>query len=233
MPKFMAVHVVVLAGLVVAVTFLNFQARALTIKVQALEAAAARSVPTASKSEDPAQSRQSYTPAPDEFSTLPPGGTRSRIDETSEMPGTEAPTAPAAGATLTPAQEKAVAETVDRILKEKYGHLPKFGNPEDLEKTLAKELNLTESQKARIADILKRKREDFQALFEGGDPMAGSNMKKAMDIERRSEAAIKNELDSAQQAKYDQLKKDGKIPLGVRIQVEAEDGSQKEEFEVR
>jgi len=230
MPKYMAVHVVVLAGLVVAVTLLVFTSRALTFRLDKLEAVRHSEMPS-----KPVLGR----PAPADWMTHRGEPMNLPAESPSPAPPKQAEKSAAATAShgesseLSPAQEEAVAKAVDRILKEKYGHLPKFGNPEDLEKTLAKELNLTESQKARIADILKRKREEFQALFEGGDPMAGSNMKKAMDIERRSEAAIKNELDSAQQAKYDQLKKDGKIPLGVRIQVEAEDGSQKEEFEVR
>lgn len=229
MPKYMAVQVFVLAGLVAAVTLLIFQSRALTFRVQALEAAPRRAYL------DPGAKWMTHRSDPLELDDQKPSS------EERVHPGTRSvkppeganAAAPAESAALTPAQEQAVAQAVDRILKEKYAHLPKFGKPEDLEKTLAKELNLTESQKARIAEILKRKREELRALFEGEDATKGPPLKKGMEIERRYDAAIKNELDATQQAKYDQLKKEGKIPAGLSVQIEAGDGSQKQDIEIK
>ncbi|HEU4338818.1 MAG TPA: hypothetical protein VFS19_02015 [Planctomycetota bacterium] len=219
MPKYMAVHVVVLAGLVVAVTLLVFTARALTFRIDKLESAAEKR-----------EVKPVTTVEPDAKPTLPPTdelkpvyieGNKYGIRE---VPPPSTPVVPEKSETLTPAQEEAVAKSVDRILKEKYAHLPKNPNPEDLEKTLEKELGLSESQKVRIGEILKWKRGEQRKLFEGEDPTLGSTMKKAMDIDKKAEAAIKNELDATQQAKYDQLKKDGKIPQGVSVQIEARDG---------
>jgi hypothetical protein len=226
----MAVHVVVLAGLVMAVTLLVFTNRALTFRVDALEAARARSesgpAPRATfPPTDMNLSRSDTTPPPSEPST--PETTRPA--ETKPAPEVAA----VEGQALTPSQEQAVARAVDRILKEKYGHLPKVANPEDIEKTLEKELSLSASQKARISDLLKQKREELRALFEGDEAGKGLPVKKGMEIERRYDAAIKNELDATQQAKYDQLKKEGKIPAGLVVQIEAGDGSQKEDIEIK
>jgi hypothetical protein len=223
MPKYMAVHVVVLAGLVLAVTFLVFQSRALTIKVDRLEAARDRQaseVRDAGQAKQPAETSGGFelktdptdrgapsTPPPEETPTKPEGPTPMIPSETA--------------AELTPAQEQAVAKAVDRILKEKYGHIPKPMKPEELEKMLDQELKLSDSQKVRIGEILKWKRDEQNKLFEGEDPLSGPTMKKAMAIERKAETAIKSELDATQQAKYEQLKKDGKLPQGVMIQVEA------------
>jgi hypothetical protein len=225
----MAVHVVVLAGLVMAVTLLVFTNRALTFRVDALEAARARSEsgPAPRATFPPADmnlSRFDTTPPPEE----PAEAASKRPIETKPVVEGTAPE-PA----LTAAQEQAVARAVDRILKDKYGHLPKIANPEDLEKTLEKELALSASQKARISDLLKRKREELRALFEGDEAGKGLPVKKGMEIERRYDAAIKNELDATQQAKYDQLKKEGKIPAGLVVQIEAGDGSQKEDIEIK
>ncbi len=227
MPKYMAVHVVVLAGLVAAVTLLIFQSRALTFRVQALESSKAQDAPASS----PTPFEKS-APLEELKPTYYEGNPKYGLRQV-PPPGAAVPAQAEKHETLTPAQEQAVAQAVDRILKEKYGHLPKFGKPEDLEKVLAKELNLTESQKARIAEILKRKREELRALFEGKDPMAGSTLQKGLEIEKRYDSAIRNELDAAQQAKYDQLKKEGKIPAGLSVQIEAGDGSRKEDIEVK
>lgn len=218
MPKYMAVHVVVLAGLVAAVTLLVFQSRALTFRLEKLEAARGRAE---SERREPASPQAPVeSPAADDLKPV-------YIEKSGSMPlnplnAAPAPAAPTETASeLTPAQEQAVAKSVDRILKEKYGRLPGMTKPGDLEKTLEKELNLSASQKLRIAEILKWRRDELHKLFEGENPMAGPTMKKALDIERRAEEAIKGEIDATQQAKYDQLKKDGKIPQGVMIQVEA------------
>lgn len=229
MPKYMAVHVVVLMGLVAAVTLLVFTNRALTFRVDALEAARARSESAAAPKATPPRAdekpgRFDTTPPPEEPEATASGRpieTKPVTEETAQEPA------------LTPAQEQAVARAVDRILKDKYGHLPKIPNPEEVEKTLEKELGLSASQKARISELLKRKREELRALFEGEDAAKGPPLKKGMEIERRYDAAIKNELDATQQAKYDQLKKDGKIPAGLVVQIQAGDGSTKEDIEIK
>ena len=217
MQKYAAIQGVVLTGLVAGVTLLIFQCRALTYKVEALEAARDKMEAAA----PPAVSKPPPGELPPQVELMPPAAEPAPTRPADARPVSDSPVVE--GPTLTPAQDQAVARAVDRILKEKYGHLPKLANPEDLEKTLEKELNLTASQKARIAELLKQKREEMRAVFEGDNPMGGSSIKKGMEIERRYEAAIKNELDANQQAKYDQLKKEGKIAQGLVVQIEADD----------
>lgn len=212
MPKYMAVHVVLIAGLVVAVTFQVFQSRALTIRLQALESGSLRVDKSPLPQEDPPRGALLH---PDEL--------QSRHREP-ESPAVERnaprPDPPASEEVLiSTSLEQAVARQVDRILAEKYGHLPKIPKPEELEKLLAKELNLTESQKARIAELLARKREEMQSLLQN-DPGPGLPLKKSLEIDRRYDTLIKNELDAAQQAKYDQLKKEGKIGGGIVVQID-------------
>jgi hypothetical protein len=225
----MAAHVFVLVALTAAVTVLVIQNRALTVRLATVENALGgnRKDPLRPGSAGERESRSAGREyGAGNFAEGPDGRPARRADSDPTAPsGT--PSEPEAkmseSAALTPAFEEAVARAVDRILKEKYGHLPKIPNPEDLEKVLEKELNLTASQKVRIAELLKQKRAELGKLFtedEGG--LSGSALKKGMEIERRYEAAIKNELDSAQQAKYEQLKKDGKIPQGVVVTVDAE-----------
>ena len=226
MPKYMAVHVVVLAGLVLAVTFLVFQSRALTIKVDRLESARDRVAAErrdAGLERPPAETPGAIELRPDPVdrgapSTPPP-------EEAPSKPNNPAPGVPSeTAAELTPAQEQAVAKSVDRILKEKYGHLAKLPNPEEFEKTLEKELALSDSQRIRIGEILKWKRTEMSKVFSAEEGLlSGKSLKKAMELEAKTEELIKAELSATQQAKYDQLKKDGKIPQGVTIQVEAND----------
>ena len=220
MPKFMAIHVAILAGLVLAVTFLIFQSRALTFRLQALESATPKEGPAPSTPARAAPAEGSD--APDELKPVQvEGSSKPAVRPVTPPTSSDSPAdARAPEASLTSAQEQAVERSVDRILKEKYGHLPRMPNPDDLEKTLAKELNLTESQKARIGELVKKKRQELRELFEN-EPAAGLPLKKGMEIDRKYDALIKNELDAAQQAKYEQLKKDGKIPQGVTIQIEA------------
>ena len=224
MPKYLALHVVVLAGLVVAVTLLVFTARALTFRIDKLEAAAEkREAKAATPSETAA------TPASPSNDEPKPTYIEGSKESPREAPPPSTPAVTEKGETLTAAQEEAVAKSVDRILKEKYGHLPKIPNPDDLEKTLEKELNLSESQKVRIGEILKWKRGELRKVFEGDEGvLSGKSLKKAMEIENKTDDLIKAELDATQQAKYDQLKKDGKIPQGVTVQIDARDGPEKE-----
>jgi Spy/CpxP family protein refolding chaperone len=221
MQKYQAFHVVVLAGLVMAVTFLIFQSRALTIRLQTLEAASVRveKSPPVREPEPP----KGAPMAPTEMDA-PPARRPSEIDVESSKPAAEPSVKLAQAperAELTPAQEQAVAKAVDRILEERFGHLPKGNRPEDLEKTLERELNLTPSQKERIAEILKRKREESSSIFKGSNPFSGKVLQKAMELDAKYDTLVKNELDATQQAKYDQLKKEGKINNGISIQIDA------------
>ena len=229
MPRFMAAHVFVLVALTAAVTVLVIQNRALAHRVGTLENA------LDAKHESHARPGSA---APHESS--PPGreyGSGNFVEGADGRPVRRADSAPDApadaasasaaktveGVALTQGMEEAISRAVDRILKEKYAHLPKTSNPEDLEKVLEKELNLTASQKVRIAELLKQKAEELTKVFTSDEGiLSGNSLKKGMEIERRYEAAIKNELDSAQQAKYEQLKKDGKIPQGVSVTVDAD-----------
>ena len=222
MPKYMAIHVVVLAGLVLAVTFLVFQSRALTIKVERLEAARDRAAaaPKVPPAQPVVQPRE--TNSTDDLKPAYVEGPASALR--SPIPPTDRSAIPVEESKLTPAQEEAVAKSVDRILNEKYGHLPKVHHPEDFEKTLEKELGLSESQKIRIGEIIKWKREEQRKVFQAEEGLlSGKSLKKAMEIDNKADELIKAELSATQQAKYDQLKKDGKLQPGVTIQVEAND----------
>ena len=224
MHKYQSLHVAVLAGLVAAVTFLIFQSRALTFRLEALKAECASHAPAISVAE--AQKARPADP-PIQLEMSPPADPAppSPVRPLEGKPTMENAATPRAGnaAELTSAQEEAVARSVDRILKEKYGHLPKMANPEDLEKTLEKELNLTASQKARISILLDQKRAEMHEVFTGDNPLSGTNLKKGMEIENKYDAAIKRELDTTQAAKYEQLKKDGRIGQGIMVQIETKD----------
>ena len=226
MQKYLAVHVVVLAGLVVAVTLLVFTTRALTFRIDKLEtardrAAAAPQVPASQPTVQPRE-----TNSPDDLKPTYVEGPASALRN--PIPQADRPALPVEDTKLTPAQEEAVAKSVDRILNEKYGHLPKVHHPEDFEKTLEKELALSESQKIRIGEILKWKREEQRKVFQGEEGiLSGKSLKKAMEIDTKSEELIKAELSATQQAKYDQLKKDGKLQQGVTVQIETDDGPEK------
>ena len=223
MPKHQTFLVFVVAGLVVAVTLLVFQARALTIKLQALEARQPeKAVAPAGVRQDKAPVQEVQFEAPSMPSTPP----AEEVPRRTDVP--QKPSAPSDSllarvpvTPLTPAQEEAVSRSVDRILSEKYGHLPKNTPPEPLEKVLERELNLTASQRERITALLKKKDEESASTLHGGNPFSGKNLQKAMDLNAKYEALIKNELDANQQAKYDQLKKEGKINNGITIQINA------------
>jgi len=225
----MAAHVFVLVALTAAVTVLVIQNRALTRRVGTLESALNANRDAHARPGSAATGESTSLGREFEAGNIVEGadGRPARRAE----PAPDAPADPASatasktveGIALTPAMEEAVARAVDRILKEKYAHLPKTSNPEDLEKVLEKELNLTASQKVRIAELLKQKSEELTKVFTSDEGiLSGNSLKKGMEIERRYETAIKNELDSAQQAKYEQLKKDGKIPQGVTVTVDAD-----------
>lgn len=229
MPRFMAAHVFVLVALTAAVTVLVIQNRALTHRVGTLESALDGRRESHARPGSAAP-RESSPPGREygagNFAEGADGRPARRAEADPDAPANPAP-APAAktvdGITLTPGMEEAVARAVDRILKEKYAHLPNTSKQEDLEKVLEKELSLTASQKVRIAELLKQKGEELNKVFTSDEGiLSGTSLKKGMEIERRYETAIKNELDSAQQAKYEQLKKDGKIPQGVSVTVDAD-----------
>jgi hypothetical protein len=227
MNKYQGFMVVVVGGLVVAVTMLVFQARALTFKVQSLEAERARPAPVA------AGSGSQQVKQVESLPVMPSGTTVRDVPSTFDWkePRAADPTPPASpskpnaaiveSAILSPAQEQAVARSVDRILEEKYGHLPKVHKPEDMEKMLERELNLTASQKERIAALFAKKREESSEIFKGQNPFSGKVLGKAMELDQKYENLVKAELDNTQQAKYDQLKKEGKINNGISIQIEA------------
>jgi hypothetical protein len=215
MPKYLAVHVVVIAGLVVAVTFQVFQSRALTIRLQALEAASLRADKPPPVPEPPPKDAPLH---PEELQSRYRGPEPPVVER--NAPPADVPPVP--DVVLSGSLEKEVARHVDRIVAEKYGHLPKSPKSEDLEKTLERELHLTASQKERIAALLKTKREESSAIFKGVNPFSGKALQKAMELEAKYDQLIKNELDVTQQAKYDQLKKDGKINAGISIQIEAD-----------
>ena len=222
MPKHLAVHVVILAGLIVAVTFLIFQSRALTLRLQALETTSVRvdSSPPAPDSRPPRGAPLSAGELQLPRETPEPPVAREADPAKAPTPSAPLSTLPAEKTWISSDLEQSVARHVDRILAEKYGHLPK-AKTEDLEKVLERELNLTPSQKERISALLKKKREESNTVFSGKNPFSGNVLQKAMELDAKYETAIKNELDATQQAKYDQLKKDGKINSGIMIQIEA------------
>jgi hypothetical protein len=117
-------------------------------------------------------------------------------------------------AELSPAVKAAMAKEVDRLMKEKYGDLPamNFRKMEDPITVMERELGLSPNQKMAIADLWKKREEEMMKSM--NDSKMNEMAEKMKEIEGRYDAAIKQQLDLGQQAKYDGLKKDGKLHGG-------------------
>jgi hypothetical protein len=132
--------------------------------------------------------------------------------------GTAKSTEPAKGvvhpAELSPAMQAAMAAEVDRLVKEKYGDMPHmaFKQMEDPLSVMEKELVLTPNQKMEIGELWKKREDEMMKAMDGAK--MGELPEKMKEIEGRYDAAIKQHLDLTQQAKYDGLKKDGKLMGG-------------------
>jgi hypothetical protein len=111
-----------------------------------------------------------------------------------------------------------IAREVDAILKEKYGHLPQFDMADPLV-VMERELNLSPSQKVRIGELFKQKQEEMIKAHD--DSKMGEAFKKMREIDQRYEELVKAELDVAQQQKYEELKKNGKLMPGLMIKIGA------------
>jgi hypothetical protein len=141
-------------------------------------------------------------------------------------PAPARPTPPPAAVVdaFTPAQHDAIGREVERQLRARPAALG-FQTPEDPLEVMEKELGLSPAQKLRIAELFKAREEEQRKLladgFKGGP---AEHMKAVQELEARHETAIQQQLDFAQQQKYEQLKKDGRLVPGVvfRVQLKAD-----------
>lgn len=115
------------------------------------------------------------------------------------------------------ALQDAVAKEVERQLQAR-GPSIAFSGPQDPLTVLEKELGLSPAQKIRIGELFQQRDEEQRKLFEKGGPP--QHLKALPELEARYEAEILRELDYAQQQKYEQLKKDGKLQQGVVFRVQ-------------
>ena len=159
---------------------------------------------------------------------VPPVEIRPQSESTPIVPDSKSRSLPAtprlesvpielSGETLTPSQQGAVAREVERIMKEKYGNSPMFHAMEEPLVVMERELNLTPYQKERIAASLKERQEEMMKQVESEEKFPSP--KELMESEKRSEAAIKAVLSLEQQARYDELKKEGKLFGGMMIKL--------------
>lgn len=124
--------------------------------------------------------------------------------------------------------EKAVARAVDKVLREKYPHVAEeAADSDDRLALLERELGLNALQKTRVAELLKQRAAEEDALSaelarkmqEGtlANPMEA--IPKAMEIGTRYDDLLKKELDLGQQQKYEELKKKGLIPGANNVRI--------------
>lgn len=78
---------------------------------------------------------------------------------------------------------------------------------------LERELALTPAQKERIAAIWKRRDEELREQAENGSH-GREMMKRFIEIQERYDEEVKRELDVAQQRKFDELQKSGRLMGG-------------------
>ena len=125
-----------------------------------------------------------------------------------------APSASTVPPSLTPEQQKAVAGEVERIIKERFPHLPSMaGDPLEV---MEKELELSAAQKLRIGELLKQHEQEMEKLIREGK--MGEAFGKIEEMQERYETAVKQELTVAQQEKYETLKNEGRLgPVGGAV----------------
>ena len=102
-------------------------------------------------------------------------------------------------------------------MKDKYGALPalSFHKMEDPIAVMERELGLSPNQKMTIGDLWKKREEEMMKSM--NDAKMNEMAEKMKAIDERYDAAIKQNLDLGQQAKYDTLKKDGKLHGGSGV----------------
>lgn len=87
-------------------------------------------------------------------------------------------------------------------------------SPQERLDSMAKELNLTDDQKAKIKPILEDERDKMQALRQDTSMSREDRMAKMMDIRKNSSDEIKKVLDKDQQKKYDEMMRSRMGPGG-------------------
>jgi hypothetical protein len=214
MQRLLLLVVVVLGGSVTANAYLWRRHQALSERVALLERKPGASTPS-----DAVPGPSSLVPRRDEQSSplVAPDGGRETRDERREPSARRTETAGSADDALTPAQKAAVAREVERQLKEQGAAGHKFPRPMTADQLLAmleKELGLSESQKTRISEIWKQRDAEMRKMVDGGE---FPPPKKLMEVQDRYHEAVKRELDIAQQQKYDDLKKQGKLMGGGMV----------------
>lgn len=212
MQKLLPLVAVVLAGSVAANAYLWRRHQALSERVALLERR-----PPASASSDPVPGPSSLVPRGEEVAAPLVAADRGRETRGGGRESAGASKVAASDDALTPAQKAAVAREVERQLKEQGAAGHKFPRPmtaDQLLSMLEKELGLSESQKTRISEIWKQRDAEMRKMVEGGE---FPPPKKLMEVQDRYHEAVKRELDIAQQQKYDDLKKQGKLMGGGMV----------------
>lgn len=124
-----------------------------------------------------------------------------------------------------------VEKLVEKKLKEhdKKNPFAEILNFEDPLVVMERELKLSPIQKTRIQGHLKERDEAAQEIWASGDPRKEWKEMEAkqQELRKKCEENVKRELDLAQQEKYDELKKAGKINdfggAGVSIMIDRKD----------
>jgi hypothetical protein len=117
-----------------------------------------------------------------------------------------------ATAEVSPALKSMIAAEVDRAVKEKVGDLPRITRMEDPMAVMEKELGLSPNQKMEIGALWQKREDEMKKTLH--DAKMADMPDKMKELETRYDGLIKSHLDLGQQAKYDALKKDGKLMGG-------------------
>lgn len=83
---------------------------------------------------------------------------------------------------------------------------PMMQSPEERLDRLAKDLNLTDDQKAKIKPILEKEADQMKALREDTSMSREDRRSKFMDVQQKSYEGIKAVLNPDQQKKYDEMR---------------------------
>ncbi|KAF0245600.1 MAG: hypothetical protein FD180_1468 [Planctomycetota bacterium] len=130
--------------------------------------------------------------------------------------------------------EKEIEKLIDKKLAERDKKNPfaQIMNFEDPLVVMERELKLSPIQKTRIAQHFKERDDATMELWqteEGRKDWRGTEA-KAAELRKTCEESVKRELDLAQQDKYEELKKAGKISdfggAGMSIVIDRKDGNE-------
>lgn len=224
MRRHLAIRFGILAGFILfVVTLMAAHSRSKAVRVTAIEAARLKSETARRKAPAPTRPEAQPTVTDEEPEPAP----------TKPRETTRPPESPKPGIPTQKPPQAVPAQKETEILEKELGNLLNgagflfggegvqvvtLGEPEDYGKILEKELNLSASQKARIDDLLQKKQAEMETVFSGQDGLNAAGMKKIHEIEKRYNAAVRNELDATQQAKYDKMRQGTAVTTVVQPQ---------------